>query len=85
MPTIAFPHDQEPRLERLLKIDGEEVWYDNQIAWAGTLNGFPVTTVPIGDDPGGLPIGTQIIGAYLGDNTTIRFAELGGSTAPPKL
>jgi amidase len=46
--------------------------------------------MPIGHDPGGLPIGMQIIGGYLDDNTTIRFAELverefGGFTPPPNL
>jgi amidase len=92
MPTVAFPHDHGPRPKRLLDIDGKEVPYGNQIAWAAiaTLNGFPATTIPIGHDPGGLPIGMQIIGGYLDDNTTIHFAELverefGGFIAPANL
>jgi len=92
MPTVAFPHDHEPRPERLLNIDGKEVPYGDQIAWAAiaTLNGFPATTMPIGHDPSGLPIGMQISGGYLDDNTTIRFAglverEFGGFTPPPNL
>jgi amidase len=92
MPTVAFPHDHEPLPNRLLKIDGKEVPYGNQMAWAAiaTLNGFPATTMPIGHDRRGLPVGMQIIGGYLDDNTVIRFAELverefGGFTAPPNL
>ncbi len=38
--------------------------------------GLPATAAPIDKSPSGLPVGVQIIGAYLGDRTTIRFAEL---------
>ena len=53
-------------------------------------NGLPATTVPIAHTDGGLPIGMQIIGGYLDDNTTIAFAglverEFGGFTPPPSL
>ena len=49
-----------------------------------------VGTMPIGHDDRGLPIGAQIIGGYLDDNTTIAFAglverEFGGFTPPPNL
>jgi amidase len=66
--------------------------YEDQIAWAGiaTSNGLPATTMPIGHADDGLPIGVQIIGGYLDDNTTIAFAglaerEFGGFTPPPNL
>jgi amidase len=35
-----------------------------------------VTTVPLGQDPRGLPIGAQIIGPRVEDHTTIAFAGL---------
>jgi amidase len=93
MPTTAFPHDHSsPSGTRQLDIDGKKVPYDNQIAWAGiaTSNWLPATTMPIGHDDHGLPIGVQIIGGYLEDRSTITFAglverEFGGFTAPPNL
>jgi amidase len=53
-----------------------------------TVAGLPATVAPIDRSDGGLPIGVQIIGPYLEDRTTIRFAELiehefGGFVAPP--
>jgi amidase len=92
MPTVAFPHDHSPMRARELDIDGKKLPYANLIAWAGiaTSNGLPATTMPIAHTDGGLPIGVQIIGGYLDDNTTIAFAglverEFGGFTAPPSL
>jgi len=40
------------------------------------LANLPATAVPIGQTDGGLPIGAQVIGPYLEDRTTIRFAGL---------
>jgi amidase len=92
MPTVAFPHDHSPIRARELDIDGKKVPYGTQVAWAGiaTSNGLPATTMPIAHTDGGLPIGVQIIGGYLDDNTTIAFAgfverEFGGFTPPPSL
>jgi amidase len=89
MPTTAFPHDHSPGFTRKLDVDGTEIPYFDQSVWAGiaTLNGLPATTMPIGHDDGGLPIGMQIIGGYLDDRTTIAFAgmierEFGGFTPP---
>jgi amidase len=90
MPTVAFAHDHSPQLARTLDIDGTKAPYNDQSIWAGfaTLNGFPATTMPIGRTEEGLPVGVQIIGSYLEDRTTIKFAELiereyGGFTPPP--
>jgi amidase len=92
MPTVAFPHDHSPQFARTLDIDGVKVPYNDQSTWAGIaiLNGLPATTMPIGHDERGLPIGVQIIGNYLEDRTTIAFAglierEFGGFTPPPNL
>jgi len=49
---------------------------------------LPATSAPVGFTPDGLPVNIQVIGPYLGDKTTIRFAELltnirGGFHPPP--
>jgi amidase len=92
MPTTAFPHDHSPPSARKLDVDGAKIPYFDQSVWAGlaTLNGLPATTMPIGHDEGGLPIGAQVIGGFLDDRTTIAFAslverEFGGFTPPPNL
>ena len=60
------------------EIDGMLVPYADQFVWASiaTLFGLPATAAPIGHTENGLPIGIQIIGDYLEDYTTIKFAEL---------
>jgi amidase len=90
MPSLAFAHDHTPQRSRQLDIDGSKIPYNDQMAWAGiaTLNGLPATTMPNGRSENGLPIGVQIIGAYLDDRSTIAFAglverEFGGFTPPP--
>jgi amidase len=92
MPTTAFPHDHSPRRGRQITIDAKQVPYADLGVWAGiaTLNGLPATTMPIGHDEHGLPIGVQIIGGFLDDSTTLKFAELierefGGFTPPSNL
>ena len=92
MPTVAFPHDHSRQFTRQLDVDGNKVPYNDQSVWAGlaTLNGFPATTVPIGCNAEGLPIGMQIVGGYLDDRTTLAFAglverEFGGFTRQPNL
>jgi len=92
MPTVAFPHDHTPeQKDRRIAINGQSYPYLDQIVWPGlaTLPGLPATAAPIGLAPAGLPIGVQIIGPYLEDRTTLRFAELierafGGFVAPGK-
>jgi amidase len=90
MPTPAFVQDHSPMVGRMLDVDGRAIPYGNQIAWAGiaTMNGFPATIAPIGLTESLLPVGAQIIGGYLDDRTTIRFAalierEFGGFSPPP--
>jgi len=92
MPTVAFPHDHAPQRSRQLDVDGTKIPYNDQLAWAGiaTLTGLPATVAPNGRTERGLPVGVQIIGAYLEDRTTIAFAglmerEFGGFVPPPEL
>ena len=40
------------------------------------MAGLPATAAPIGFTQAGLPVDVQIIGPYLEDYTTIKFAEL---------
>jgi amidase len=92
MPTPAFAQDQSPDMNaRTIDIDGTKYPYFDQIAYAAfaTAPGLPATTAPIERAPSGLPIGVQIIGPFLEDRTTIRFAELierefGGFVPPPE-
>lgn len=89
-PTPAFPHDHSDWNTRTIEIDGTAHPYSYHLVWASiaTLLGLPSTAAPIGRAPEGLPYGMQIIGPYLEDRTTLRFAELieqefGGFTPPP--
>ena len=92
MPTPAYPHDHTPdQDDRRIRIDGEDHPYLDQLAWPGiaTLPGLPATAVPLGFSSDGLPLGVQIVGAFLEDRTPLKLAELierefGGFT-PPKM
>ncbi len=78
MPTPAFLHDHSDSADRQIEIDGEKFEYSCQYAWISiaSLFGLPATVAPVGYTQNGLPIGVQIIGDYLEDYTTIRFAKL---------
>jgi amidase len=79
MPTPAFPHDHNPSyFQRQIDIDGVRYPYPDQIVWpsVATVAGLPATVAPIDRSEAGLPVGVQIIGPYLEDRSTIRFAEL---------
>ena len=75
--TAAFPLTSEPEWsKRTLLVDGEPTPFGDQLAWSGmaTFAGLPATSAPIARSPEGLPIGVQIIGAFLHDRTTIALA-----------
>jgi amidase len=89
MPTPAFVQDQSSE-DRTLDVDGTPYSYDLQMYYSSlaTAPGLPATTVPLERTASGLPVGVQIIGPYLEDRTTLRFAELleeafGGFVPPP--
>ena len=97
MPTVAFPHDHSSdapahmaQYTRTTLVNGEPVPYMNGLQWPGlvTVANLPATVVPTGRRIDGMPMGIQVVGPYLEDRTTLRFADLaeralGGSVPPP--
>ena len=77
---MAAPlHNYNTRMEeRKLIIDGQTRHYVDHFPWIAlaTMAGLPATAAPIGLTQTGLPVDVQIIGPYLEDYTTIKFAEL---------
>lgn len=74
--TTAFPHDDEPLATRRLSIDGADTQFFHQFAFPGlaTFPMLPATSVRIGTDPDGLPIGVQVIADSFADHTAIAVA-----------
>ena len=93
VPVVAFPHQTEGNpLSRRITVNGEKRPYMDHVCWAAlaTAAFLPATSAPVGVTPDGLPVNIQVIGPFLGDRTTIRFAELlaelrGGFQPPPPL
>lgn len=90
MPTTAFPHDHASRERRRIEIDGRFYPYGDMICWPSiaTCPGLPSTIVPVERSADGLPVGVQIVGPFLEDRTTLKFAQLvesafGGFVPPP--
>ena len=80
-PTVgmtAFPHDDTPLAARRLDIDGADTQFFHQFAWPGlaTLPMLPATSVPIGHDADGLPIGVQVIADLYADHHAIAVARI---------
>jgi len=80
MATPATPHDHsEPIEARTLEIDGKAYPFrDTYLVWSelATLSGLPATVVPMASSRSHLPVGIQVVGPYLEDRTTLRFAQL---------
>ncbi|KQT33577.1 amidase [Sphingomonas sp. Leaf412] len=79
-PTVgmtAFAHDDEPLATRRLDIDGTDTQFFHQFAFPGlaTFPMLPATSVPIGRDADGLPIGVQVIADLYADRTAIAAAR----------
>jgi amidase len=90
-PTPAIPHDHaEPLTVRRIQVDGRERPYTDLWPWAA-LTGvalLPVTAVPVGRTPAGLPVGVQVVGPWLEDRTALDLGRrlsglLGGFEIPP--
>ncbi len=75
--TTAFPHDDTPLPERTIMIDDEASPFAAQIAYPGlaTFPLLPATSVPIGTDADGLPVGVQVIADRYLDHTAIAVAR----------
>jgi amidase len=90
MPCPAIPHDHsEPLASRTVMVDGEQRSYWNLNAWMAPAGAcyLPATVIPVGRVANGLPIGLQIVGAYLEDRTTLDLGRhlltmLGGCPRP---
>ena len=67
-----------PQLKRTLPVNGRPEPYLHNLQWPGlaTLAHLPATVRPLPAQPGRLPLGVQVIGPYLHDLRTIRFAAL---------
>ncbi|WP_404368957.1 amidase family protein [Sphingomonas sp. MMS24-J45] len=76
--TTAFPHDDTPLADRTFVIDGETTPSAAQIAYPGlaTFPLLPATSVPVGTDADGLPIGIQVIADRYADHTAIAVARV---------
>ncbi len=96
MPTVAFPHDQSgdgpghvAQYTRSMLVDGRAIPYMNGLQWPGlaTVANLPATALPTGRFIDGLPMGLQVVGPFLEDRTTLRFAQLAeaalGGFVPP--
>jgi amidase len=92
-PVTAFLHQTGGNpLSRRIIVNGEKRPYTDHLCWAAlaTTAFLPATSAPVGVASDGLPVNMQIVGPFLGDRTTIRFAELladvrGGFQRPPGL
>jgi amidase len=90
-PVTAFPHQTGGNhMSRRIMVDGRKRPYMDHVSWIAlaTVAFLPATTAPVGVTTDGLPVCMQIVGPFLGDRTTIRFAELmsetrGGFQPPP--
>jgi amidase len=91
MPCPAIAHDHsEPMASRMASVGGEQRPYWDLTTWMAPAGAcyLPVTVIPVGRLKNGLPIGIQIVGAYLHDRTTLDLAEhllplVGGCPRPP--
>jgi amidase len=91
MPCVAIHHDHsEPMAARVVttEIGPRPYWELNRwMAPAGACY-LPATVVPVAVAASGLPVGVQIVGPYLYDQTTLAFAAaaeamLGPCPTPP--
>jgi amidase len=90
--TAAILHDHRPLEQRIVRTpEGREQSFMDLLAYItpASFTGCPATAAPAGLSRSGLPVGLQIMGAYMEDATPICFAgllanEIGGFQAPPE-
>lgn len=89
-PGTAFAHDHQGISKRRLEINGVIRPYLDIVHWAGLASGsyLPASIAPVGQTKNGLPVGVQIIGPWLEDNTPMAVAamleNLNGGFVPAK-
>jgi amidase len=89
--VTAIPHDHSaPQFGRTLAVGESRRPYEDLLGWIcpATCALLPATAAPVGLAADGLPVGIQIVGAYLDDRSTIEFARqlagvVGGFRPPP--
>ncbi len=92
-PTAAVAHNTRgmQASRRLTTSDGRRIRYLEQVDWIALaiLCDLPVTVIPVGLTPEGLPVGAQIIGAPGADAATLATAAaleaVAGGFRPPPL
>lgn len=83
--STAFPHDtSEPFSDRSLQVEGRVRPQWDSFFWIMQGHAFylPATTMPIGLDRSGRPIGIQVITRERHDLMSIRFSELAACLCP---
>ena len=91
MGVPAFAHQQDGDfMTRTIEINGKELPYPALVSWTGLVGivGHPSAVPPIGRTAAGIPVGMQVVGAYLRDRDAIAGARIveeviGGFTPPP--
>ncbi len=85
-PFTAFPHISGiPKEQQRMMVNGAPAPAADAYFWLGipTVSGLPATTMPIGQDPSGLPIGAQLITPACTDRRALRLASLIGKFEAP--
>ena len=90
--AAAIPHDHsDPMVFRTIEVNGKQEPYFTLFDWIALATAalLPASVAPVGRTRAGLPVGVQIVGAYLDDRTTIdvarRIGEIAGGYEPPPL
>jgi amidase len=79
MATPAFPHNQDGNFDsRTVEIDGTTRPYRDLVSWTGLIGvlGLPSAVPPIGRTSAGLPVGVQVVTAFLRDREAIQLARV---------
>jgi amidase len=79
MATPAFPHNQEGTFDsRTVEINGTTRPYLDLVSWTGLIGvlGLPSAVPPIGRTSAGLPVGVQVVTAFLRDREAIQLARI---------
>jgi len=79
MVVPAFTHRQDGDFfSRTVEVNGHDEPYFNLVSWTGLIGvvGLPSAVPPIGRTAAGVPVGVQVVTAYLRDREAIDLAGL---------